>query len=78
MDENILDFLMYSNLGQNNFYKGTYASNELNLYKIHISNFDKSKCIGFICNTLRGEFETFLSSLSHLKLTKNHLFLPQA
>ena len=52
MDENILDFLMYSNLGQNNFYKGTYASNELNLYKIHISNFNKSKCIGFICNTL--------------------------
>ena len=48
MDENILDFLMYSNLGKNNFYKGTYASNELNLYKIRISNFDKSKCIGFI------------------------------
>ena len=52
MDENILDFLMYSNLGKNNFYKGTYASNELNLHKIRISNFDKSKCIGFIFNTL--------------------------
>ena len=52
MDENILDFLMYSNLGQNKFYKGTYAANELKSYKIHISNFNKSKCIGFICNTL--------------------------
>ena len=52
MNEQIVDFLMFTNLGQNKFYKGSYANNELDKYKIHISNLNKSKCFGFICNTL--------------------------
>lgn len=55
MNENIVDFLMYSNLGKNTFYKGSYANNELDSYKIRISNLNKSKCIGFICNTLNRD-----------------------
>ena len=55
MNENILDFLMYTNLGKNRFYKGSYANNELNSDKISISNLNKSKCFGFICNTLNRD-----------------------
>ena len=52
MNENLVDFLMLTNLGPNTFYKGSFANNELGSNKINIQNLKKSHCFGFICNTL--------------------------
>ena len=56
MDENQLDTFIFSNLKHmgktkfRSFYKGTYASDELD--KLHIKNFKKPACFTFIVNTL--------------------------
>ena len=53
MNDEQLDMVLYHNLNdKRNFYKGSFASDELNNAQLHVRNLNDSACFAFISNTL--------------------------
>lgn len=56
MDENQLGLVLYHNLkDKRDFFKGTFASNELNHDDLLVDDFDEPICFSFIVNNLQRE-----------------------
>ena len=54
MNENQIDYFLYSNLGARiEYYKGTYAADELISEELTIKRMDEPICFGLILNTLK-------------------------
>ena len=51
MNENMIDLVIYHHLkDKRDFFKGTFASNELN--RLRVDNLEVNTCFSFVANTL--------------------------
>ena len=78
MDENQIDFLLYSNLhDRRSFYKGSHASDELDIKKLHVKKLSEPVCFSFIVNTLKrnesGKMGHWLAFFIKVERDKIHL-----